>query len=195
MGLPGELEPRWQTQAEFHSHLQSLSPPFNLVPLAAHGPIRVAAMGSENRFSRPEELDEMKRLLRESMEAGCRGFSTGLTYFPGVYAHTDEIVELARVCGEYGGRYATHVRGHSETYDRSVAEAIEIAERASCPLQLSHVFAVPYLGALAGFLYYAVGMLEAVNRVIPLPGLPNACLLYTSPSPRDRTRHRKPSSA
>ncbi len=83
---------------------------------------------------------------------------------------------MARVCAEYGGRYATHVRGHSDTYDRSVAEAIEIAERAGCALQLSHVFAVPYLGALAGFLYHVVGLAEAVNRVVPIPGLANPVL-------------------
>jgi hypothetical protein len=118
----------------------------------------------------------MKRLVREAMEAGCRGFSTGLTYFPGVYAHTDEIVELARVAAGYGGRYATHVRGHSETYEQAVAEAIDISERAGIPLQLSHVFAVPYLGALAPVFYRAVDLLEGVNKVVPLPGWPNPFL-------------------
>jgi len=176
MGVSRDLKKEWGTQADFHAYLEARPLPLNLVPLAAHGPIRIAVMGEENRFSTPGELEEMKELVREGMEAGCRGFSTGLTYFPGVYAHTDEIVELARVAGEYGGRYVTHVRGHSATYDRAVEEAIEIAGRSGCPLQLSHVFAVPYLGWLATPLYYAVGVIEAVNRVIPLPGVPNAVL-------------------
>ena len=176
MGISKELKKEWETQADFHDYLRARPLPFNLVPLAAHGPIRIAVMGEENRFSTPQELEEMKDLVREGMEAGCRGFSTGLTYFPGVYAHTDEIVELARVASEYGGRYVTHVRGHSDTYDQAVEEAIEISDRSGCPLQLSHVFAVPYLGWKATPLYYAVGMIEAVNRVIPLPGIPNAVL-------------------
>jgi len=110
MGVPGDLQPEWESQADFHDYLRSPPPPLNLVPLAAHGSIRIAVMGEENRFCNDTELDAMKRLVREAMEAGCRGFSTGLTYFPGVYAHTDEIVELARVAAGYGGRYATHVR-------------------------------------------------------------------------------------
>jgi N-acyl-D-aspartate/D-glutamate deacylase len=133
-------------------------------------------MGNAARFSTPEELDSMKRMVKEGMEAGCRGFSTGLTYFPGMYAHTDEIVELAKVANEYGGRYATHVRGHSGTYDLAVREALEIASRSGCRLQLSHVFAVPYLGCLADILYSMMGALEAVNRVVPLPGIPNPVL-------------------
>lgn len=176
MGVSRDLKKEWETQADFHAYLEACPLPLNLVPLAAHGSIRIAVMGEESRFSTPRELEEMKELVREGMEAGCRGFSTGLTYFPGVYAHTDEIVELARVAEEYGGRYVTHVRGHSTTYDRAVEEAIEIAGGSGCPLQLSHVFAVPYLGWLATPLYYAVGLMEAVNRVIPLPGIPNAVL-------------------
>src|SRR5450756_2722830 len=82
-----------------------------------------------------------------------------------MFAHTDEIVELAKVANEYGGRYATHVRGHSGTYDLAVREALEIASRSGCRLQLSHVFAVPYLGHLADILYSMMGALEAVNRV------------------------------
>ena len=176
MGVSKELEPRWETQADFQEYIKGRGLPLNMVPLAAHGPIRIAVMGEEARFSTPEELESMKGLVREGMEAGCRGFSTGLTYFPGMYAHTDEIVELAKVCSEYGGRYVTHVRGHSQTYDQAVAEAIDIATRSGCPLQLSHVFATPFLGKAAGLLYAVVGTLEAINRVIPLPGIPNAVL-------------------
>lgn len=176
MGVPRDVRPHWRTQAEYHEHLRSMPPPINLVPLAAHGSIRIAVMGKENRFSTPEETEKMKGLVRDAMEAGCHGLSTGLTYFPGVYSHTDEITELARVCAEYGGRYATHVRGHSDTYDRSVEEAIEIAEKSGAGLQLSHVFTVPYLGKLSTPLYHLVGLLEAVNRVLPLPGIPNPVL-------------------
>ncbi len=176
MGVPADLEPQWETQSDFHAYLRSLPPPINLVPMAAHGSIRIAVMGEENRCCNEAELDSMKRLVKDAMEAGCRGFSTGLTYFPGVFAHTDEIVELAKVAAAYGGRYATHVRGHSETYPQAVAEAIEISDRAGLPLQLSHVFAVPYLGTLAPVFYRAVNALEAMNKVVPLPGWPNPFL-------------------
>lgn len=176
MGISRGISVDWESQSDFHEYMKKRGLPMNFVPLVAHGPIRIAVMGGEARFSTLEELERMKKLVRDGMEAGCRGFSTGLTYFPGVYSHTDEIVELAKVCGEYGGRYVTHVRGHSDTYDMAVHEAIEISERSGCPLQLSHVFCVPYLGKLADFLYGAMNVLELINRVIPIPGVPNPVL-------------------
>ncbi len=176
MGIPKGIDIQWETQSDFHDYLRKRGLPLNFVPLVAHGPIRIAVMGGEARFSTDEELNRMKKFVSEGMEAGCRGFSTGLTYFPGVYSHTDEIVELAKVCAEYQGRYVTHVRGHSDTYDKAVEEAIEISERSGCPLQLSHVFCVPYLGKLADFLYGGMNLIETVNRVIPIPGVPNPIL-------------------
>ena len=176
MGISADAAPEWETQQDFHGYLSARGLPMNFVPLVAHGPIRIAVMGEENRFCTPAELGEMKALVRQGMEAGCWGFSTGLTYFPGVYAHTDEIVELALVAGEMGGRYATHVRGHGATYPLAVEEALEIARRSGCGVQLAHVFCAPYLGLFAAPLYYLVGVLEAVNQVVPLPGLPNGVL-------------------
>ena len=137
--------PEWETQADFHGWLERRGLPMNMVPQAAHGPIRMAVMGEQARFSTPEELEAMKALLRQSMEAGCRGFSTGLTYFPGMYAHTDELVELARVSNEYGGRYATHTRGLSQNFDRAVQEAVEVARRSGSALQVSHFLSLIHI--------------------------------------------------
>jgi len=176
MGVSRDLRPEWESQADFHDYLERRGMPMNFVPLVAQNPIRIAVMGSEARACTPDELEQMKAMVRVGMEAGCRGFSTGLTYFPGMYAHTDEIVELAKVSNEYGGRYATHVRGLSQNFDRAVQEAIEVARRSGSALQVSHFMAAPELGRMADVIYNVVGLLEAVNRVIPLPGVPNAAL-------------------
>jgi N-acyl-D-amino-acid deacylase len=176
MGVSGRFQPEWETQEEFMEWLRKRGLPVNFVPLSAHGPIRIAVMGSQARFCTPEELEKMKGLVRRDMEAGCRGFSTGLTYFPGMYAHTDEIVELARVSREYGGRYVTHVRSLTDTFDRAVEEAVEIAERSGSSLQISHFMCVPNLGRAADLVYAAVDVLEKINKIIPLPGIPNQVL-------------------
>ncbi len=176
MGVSADFQPEWETQGEFHDWLRRRGLPINFVPLSAHGPIRIAVMGSQARFCTPEELEKMKALVRRDMEAGCRGFSTGLTYFPGMYAHTDELVELARVSGEYEGRYVTHVRSLTDTFDRAVQEAVEIAERSGSSLQVSHFMCVPNLGKTADLVYAAVDVLERINRVVPLPGIPNKVL-------------------
>jgi len=176
MGVGVGFRPQWESQSEWHEWMRRRGMPLNFVPLAGHNPLRIAAVGEEARFCTARELETMKKLLREGLEAGCRGFSTGLTYFPGMYAHTDEIVELCRVAAECGARYVTHVRGHCNTYDLAVAEALEIARRSGASLQLSHVFAVPWLGVLATPLYHAMDLIERANRVLPLPGVPNPVL-------------------
>ncbi len=176
MGVSADFRPEWESQAEWHEWMRKRGMPLNYVPLAGHNPIRMAVTGGEARFATEGELEGMKRLLREGLEAGCRGFSTGLTYFPGVYAHTEELVGLARVAADHGAPYVTHVRGYCSNYHRAVAEALEVARRSGASLQLSHVYAVPWLGPLATLLYHAVDAVEAVNRMLPLPALPNPAL-------------------
>ncbi|MBN2028221.1 MAG: D-aminoacylase [Actinobacteria bacterium] len=176
MGISRDFQPQWQTVGEFNAWLSGRGLPINFVPLSAHGPLRIAVMGDSDRFSTDEELAKMKDLLRKDMEDGCRGFSTGLTYFPGMYAHTDELVELARVAGEYGGRYVSHIRSLTATYARAVEEAVEIARRSGSSLQVSHFMAIPDLGRIGDAFYEVVGALERINKVVPLPGLPNAQL-------------------
>ncbi|MGQ0797238.1 MAG: N-acyl-D-amino-acid deacylase family protein, partial [Methanobacteriota archaeon] len=73
-----------------------------------------------------------------AMRAGAFGMSTGLVYPPGCFASTDEIVELAKVVGRYGGFYASHIRGERETIVEAVQECLEIGERAGVPVQISH---------------------------------------------------------
>ncbi len=176
MGVSREFQPEWETSGEFFSWLEKRGLPINFVPLSAHGPIRIAVMGENARFCGEEELAAMKELVRRDMEDGCRGFSTGLTYFPGMYAHTDELVELARVSSEFGGRYVTHVRSLTAAFARTVEEAVEIARRSGSALQVSHFMAVPDLGRLGDVLYEIVGVLEKINKLVPLPGVPNAQL-------------------
>lgn len=176
MGIARDFQPQWQTVGEFNAWLSGRGLPINFVPLSAHGPLRIAVMGDSARFSTDEELAKMKELLRKDMEDGCRGFSTGLTYFPGMYAHTDELVELARMAGEYGGRYVSHIRSLTATYARAVEEAVEIARRSGSSLQVSHFMAIPDLGRIGDAFYEVVGALEKINKVVPLPGLPNAQL-------------------
>jgi N-acyl-D-amino-acid deacylase len=80
----------------------------------------------------------MKGLVGEAMRDGAFGMSSGLVYPPGRYADTAELTELCRVVAEYGGIYATHVRGERETMIQAIEEAIKIGEEAGVSLQISH---------------------------------------------------------
>jgi len=103
-----------------------------------HNALRRASMGSENRAPTPAELEKMKELVREAMENGAMGMSSGLIYPPSCYAKEEELVELCQVVAEYGGIYATHMRNEAGDVLNSVKEAISTAERAGCRLDISH---------------------------------------------------------
>ena len=166
----------WNTTAQYFDWLEKRGLPCNIAQLVGHGAVRIAVMGDNERPPTPDELSRMKALVRESMEAGCVGFSTGLMYYPGMYSRPEELVELAKVAAEYGGRYATHLRGYCATLDRSMAEAVAVARAAEIPLQVSHLHAVPLMGALFGLVQGLFGVCEAINSVVPLPGFPNPAL-------------------
>jgi len=74
-------------------------------------------LGDDDRAPNPQELEQMKALVRQAMQQGALGMSTALIYPPGHYAKTEELIELAKVASQYGGIYATHMRseGKSET--------------------------------------------------------------------------------
>jgi N-acyl-D-amino-acid deacylase len=110
----------------------------NYVMLAGQGTLRKRVIGLEHRPPAAEEMECMKGFLREAMQAGAWGVSTGLEYTPSSYADIPELAELSRVVAEYGGIYASHLRNEGDTLEEAVAEAIEIGERAGIAVQLSH---------------------------------------------------------
>lgn len=97
---------------------------------------------NQQRTPTPDEMEQMKTLVREGMELGAIGLSTGLMYPPGIYSTTDEVVELARVVKPYGGIYTSHIRNPVKEWLVSNQEAIEIGERAGIPVKLTHLKAV-----------------------------------------------------
>ena len=95
-----DFDPRKYTSGKiWFDYADSLSLGTNMIMLVGHGTIRAAVMGFENRPATPEELEQMKALLRESMEAGAAGMSTGIAYAPGVFTPEEEIQELCQVQG------------------------------------------------------------------------------------------------
>lgn len=133
-----EVTWEWRTFDQYLQTLQSGGLAINVASLVGHGALRIAVMGFDDRDPTPSELDRMKALLSEAMEAGAFGLSTGLVYPPGCFARTDEIIALGRVVARYHGLYASHVRGERETILEAVAEAIHIGHEAGVPVQISH---------------------------------------------------------
>jgi N-acyl-D-aspartate/D-glutamate deacylase len=166
----------WTTIDEYLTHVDRQGPVMNMAHLVPHGLLRMAVMGNKYGFASPGDITQMQSLLREGMEAGCYGFSTGLQYYPGLYSNTDEIIQLNSICGKYGGRYASHLRAYCTNFPDAVSEAIEIARKGGTGLQISHFHSKPFFNNMATLFYRLLGMIEAVNRVVHIPPLPSKAL-------------------
>ncbi|GAH81747.1 unnamed protein product, partial [marine sediment metagenome] len=110
----------------------------NAALLIGHGTVRQIVMGMEEREPTAEELEKMKALVKEAMEQGAYGLSTGLIYQPGSFGKTDEVIELVKVIAAYGGIYHTHVRDERDKLLEAVKEAIEISDKSGAPVHISH---------------------------------------------------------
>lgn len=136
--LPENMD-SFTTFSGYLKYAQGLKLAENVKFLVGHVMLRIAAMGFDNRKPTPAELEHMKSMLREAMENGAMGFSTGLIYIPSAFSDIDEIVELAKVVKEYGGIYTTHMRNESNDVLKSITESIEVARRSGVKLQISHL--------------------------------------------------------
>ncbi|MCS7368855.1 MAG: D-aminoacylase [archaeon GBS-70-058] len=132
------LNLEWSSVGEYLSFMERRGVSVNVATLVGHGQIRSCVMGFEAREPTLSELEEMKLLLKNSLEDGAFGMSSGLVYAPGRFAKTDELIELCKVVAEYNGLYATHIRGERETIIEAVSEALYITEKSGVRLQLSH---------------------------------------------------------
>jgi N-acyl-D-amino-acid deacylase len=112
----------------------------NYATLIGHNTVRLAAMGTANRDATIAEISRMRSLVWRAMVDGAVGFSTGLQYVPGTYAKTPEIIELARVAGNAGGLYASHMRNEGTEIEKAIEETIRIGELSGCRrVQISHL--------------------------------------------------------
>ncbi len=130
--------PEWDGYRGYLDLLESQPPGVNIAVLIGHGTARASAMGSSQRVPSDVEMGAMKDIVREGLDAGAVGLSSGLIYDPGRYAATNELVELASLMRGSGGLYATHMRDEGLGLLASVNEAIAIGERAGVPVQISH---------------------------------------------------------
>jgi len=122
----------------FLKGVDSIRTSINVATLAGHNTIRRLGMGLENRKATSEEMKKMEAITLKAMQDGAVGLSTGLIYLPGMYAPTEEIVNLAKVAAAKGGVYATHMRYEGTKVNEAIDEALTIGREANIPVQISH---------------------------------------------------------
>lgn len=130
--------PGWEGYRGYLEAVERARPSLNVAMLVGHNTIRTAVMGMERRAPTQDEQRAMRELVREGLEAGAVGLSTGLIYEPGRHCATEEVIELARGVAEAGGLYATHMRNEASHLLDAVREAIRIGRESGARVQISH---------------------------------------------------------
>jgi N-acyl-D-amino-acid deacylase len=134
--LPGS----WSTVEQYLNMFDRKSA-VNIAYILGNSPVRIDAIGWESTPATASDISNMKAIIREAMEEGAIGMSTGLDYPPGGYASTDELVELSKQVADLGGIYHTHVRYKSgDMFMDPFKEAIEIGERSGVPVHITHFY-------------------------------------------------------
>ncbi|HEX7224225.1 MAG TPA: amidohydrolase family protein [Candidatus Limnocylindria bacterium] len=141
-GAPDEAAPYdWSTVTGYLDRLDALRPSLNLAYLVGNTPLRIGAVGWDERPASARAQATMRAMLREAMEAGAFGLSSGLDYPPGSYADTEELAALSRAAAALGGFYHTHVRYPlGDRYLDPFREAIEIGRRGDAPVHITHFY-------------------------------------------------------
>jgi N-acyl-D-amino-acid deacylase len=127
----------WASVAEYLDRLDQ-GVAINQAYLVPQGNLRMLTVGTENRPATPRELDRMRGLLADGLDAGAVGMSSGLTYAPGMFADTAELAALCSMVAERGGYYSPHTRGYGGSAIAAYAEMIELGRRTGCAIHLTH---------------------------------------------------------
>jgi N-acyl-D-amino-acid deacylase len=132
-------EIKWITLAEYLRYLEARGISCNVASFIGATTIRENVIGFEDKAPTPQQLDEMRALVRQEMEAGALGIGTSLIYPPAFYAKTPELIELCKVAAKYQGKYISHMRSEGNQLIEALDELIRISREANIPAEVYHI--------------------------------------------------------
>lgn len=134
-----KYEITWTTLSEYLRELERRGISTNVASFIGATTIREHVIGLEDKRPTPEQLDQMRALVRQEMEAGALGIGSSLIYAPAFYASTEELIELCKVAAQYRGKYISHMRSEGNRLLEAVDELIRISREASLPAEIYHL--------------------------------------------------------
>jgi len=129
----------WTTLGQYLESLEKRGVAPNVASFIGATTVRIHELGYANRLPNVEELERMKALVKQAMEEGAMGVGSSLIYAPANYSNTEELVEICKVAGEYGGMYITHMRSEGNNIFDAVDETIRIAREGKLPAEIYHL--------------------------------------------------------
>lgn len=136
--LFGPRRRRFAGLRQYHEAVAAALPAVNVAALVGHHNLLASVLGGAERAPSAAERAALRGLLEAALDDGAFGLSTGLIYRPGRSATTEQLGELAKLCGARGRIYATHLRSESDRLLEAVEEAIRIGRSGGCRVQISH---------------------------------------------------------
>ncbi len=133
------VKDHWPDLQAYAEAIEKVRPAVNVGALCGHNILRARVKGNVDKPLTTSEMNQMKEMLRQSLQQGAMGFSSGLIYFPGKYSHTEEVKELASVLQGSSKPYATHMRSEGNDVLEALEEAFVIARNGSGKLEVSHI--------------------------------------------------------
>ena len=133
------ITPDWRTFRQYFARLEKQGMGINLASYVGATQVRRIVLGDDDKQPSPEQLAQMKALVREAMKDGTVGVSTALEYPPAPYAKTDELIALAAEGGKFGGIYSTHMRNEGDAVLEAIDEALRIGREAHVPVEIWHI--------------------------------------------------------
>jgi N-acyl-D-amino-acid deacylase len=129
----------WHTLGEYLDHLVQRGVATNVASFVSAAGVRAHEIGLANRPPTADELERMRGLVRTAMDEGAMGLTSALIYTPGVFAKTDELIELARVSAQSGGMYISHIRSEGNRLLEAIDEVLTIAREAHTRAEIYHL--------------------------------------------------------
>src|SRR5213596_4331703 len=168
-----KFEIKWNALAEYLRYLEKRGISCNVASFLGATTVREYVIGLEDKQPTPEQLDQMRELVRKEMEAGALGIGTSLIYPPAFYAKTEELIELCKVAAKYQGKYISHMRSEGNRLLEAFDELLHISREAHIPAELYHI------KALGQKNWGKIDTLLARNEAARKEGLPIRANMYT----------------
>src|SRR5438876_6671137 len=134
-----KFEIKWKTLAEYLRYLETRGVSCNVASFLGATTAREYVIGLEDKQPTPQQLEEMRDLVRREMESGALGIGTSLIYPPAFYAKTEELIELCKVAAKYQGKYISHMRSEGNQLFGALDELIRISREAGIPAEVYHI--------------------------------------------------------